>query len=110
MIDSGTTEAAHAAPPAISSMSEMAVSPASAASSNHFPFTSEISGIGLDVTALDTTFPPDVANSGGLQLGSDGVGSSRDSIRSSGQLWNFSLADLTADLTNLGGKVAHGIC
>nr|XP_009380517.1 PREDICTED: uncharacterized protein LOC103968895 isoform X1 [Musa acuminata subsp. malaccensis]XP_009380518.1 PREDICTED: uncharacterized protein LOC103968895 isoform X1 [Musa acuminata subsp. malaccensis]XP_009380519.1 PREDICTED: uncharacterized protein LOC103968895 isoform X1 [Musa acuminata subsp. malaccensis]XP_009380520.1 PREDICTED: uncharacterized protein LOC103968895 isoform X1 [Musa acuminata subsp. malaccensis]XP_018675564.1 PREDICTED: uncharacterized protein LOC103968895 isoform X1 [ len=98
----GTTEAAHTAPPAISSMSEMAVSPASAASSNHFPFSSEISGIGLDVTALDTTFPPDVVNSGGLQLGSDGVGTSRDSIRSSGQLWNFSLSDLTADLTNLG--------
>ncbi|KAJ8479686.1 hypothetical protein OPV22_023413 [Ensete ventricosum] len=98
----GTTEVAHTAPPAISPMSEMAVSPASAASSNHFPFSSEISGIGLDVTALDTSFPPDVANSGGLQLGSDGVGSSRDSIRSSGQLWNFSLSDLTADLTNLG--------
>ncbi|URE47302.1 hypothetical protein MUK42_01811 [Musa troglodytarum] len=96
-----TTEAAHTAPPAISSMSEMAVSPASAASSNRFPFSSEISGIGLDVMALDATFPPDVANSG-LQLGSDGVGSSRDSIRSSGQLWNFSLSDLTADLTNLG--------
>ncbi|RRT76970.1 hypothetical protein B296_00024499 [Ensete ventricosum] len=93
----------------------MAVSPASAASSNHFPFTSEISGIGLDVTALDTSFPPDVANSGGLQLGSDGVGSSRDSIRSSGQLWNFSLSDLTADLTNLGveeyfADVATGSC
>ncbi|WOL08281.1 hypothetical protein Cni_G17034 [Canna indica] len=100
----GTNEAGHTAPPcsAISSMSEMAVSPASVASSNHFPFTPEISGIGMDASALDTTFPSDVANSGGLHLGSDGVGPSRDSIRSLGQLWNFSLSDLTADLTNLG--------
>ncbi|CAL4900464.1 unnamed protein product [Urochloa decumbens] len=37
---------------------------------------------------------------GPLQLGPDGT--SRDSIRSLGQLWNFSLSDLTADLTSLG--------
>lgn len=74
---------------------DMAVSPASAASSNHFPFTpSEMSGIGLDTTALDAAFTSDVATAGGLP------GSSRGS-RSLGQLWNFSLSDLTADLTNL---------
>lgn len=109
MIDSGTTEATHTAPPCSASMSEMAVSPASVASSNHFPFTPEISGIGMDASALDTSFPSDVANSGELHLGPDGVGSSRDSIRSLGQLWNFSLSDLTADLTNLGGNAAPGI-
>ncbi|CAL9061624.1 uncharacterized protein LOC135617193 isoform X1 [Musa acuminata AAA Group] len=98
----GTTEATHTAPPCSASMSEMAVSPASVASSNHFPFTPEISGIGMDASALDTSFPSDVANSGELHLGPDGVGSSRDSIRSLGHLWNFSLSDLTADLTNLG--------
>ncbi|XP_009409420.2 uncharacterized protein LOC103991636 isoform X2 [Musa acuminata AAA Group] len=98
----GTTEATHTAPPCSASMSEMAVSPASVASSNHFPFTPEISGMGMDASALDTSFPSDVANSGELHLGPDGVGSSRDSIRSLGHLWNFSLSDLTADLTNLG--------
>ncbi|THU60662.1 hypothetical protein C4D60_Mb07t15150 [Musa balbisiana] len=102
----GTTEATHTAPPCSASMSEMAVSPASVASSNHFPFTPEISGIGMDASALDTSFPSDMANSGELHLGPDGVGSSRDSIRSLGQLWNFSLSDLTADLTNLGGNAA----
>lgn len=110
LIDSGTTEAAHMVPPcsAISSMSEMAVSPASVASSNHFPFTPEMSGIGMDPSALDTTYPPDATNSGGLQIGSDG-GPSRDSIRSLGQLWNFSLSDLTTELTSLGGNTALGI-
>ncbi|KAK8970303.1 hypothetical protein KSP40_PGU003096 [Platanthera guangdongensis] len=82
-------------------ITDMAVSPASAASSNHFPFTpSEISGIGMDTAALDATFASDVGTVEGLPDG--GVGSSRDSIRSLGQLWNFSLSDLTADLTNLG--------
>ncbi|XP_066162940.1 uncharacterized protein [Oryza sativa Japonica Group] len=81
--------------------SEMAVSPSSAASSNHAPFTpSEIPGITMDTSALDSTFVSDVENTGQLQLGPDG--SSRDSIRSLGQLWNFSLSDLTADLTSLG--------
>ncbi|XP_072998681.1 uncharacterized protein [Typha latifolia] len=106
VMDNGMSEAAPSVPPcsAMSSMSEMAVSPASVASSNHFPFTpSEISGLGMDASTLDATFASDVGNTGALQLGQDGgVGSSRDSIRSLGQLWNFSLSDLTADLTNLG--------
>ncbi|XP_042403068.1 uncharacterized protein LOC121992640 isoform X1 [Zingiber officinale] len=99
----GTPEVAHATPPCgtISSMSEMALSPASAASSNHFPFTPEMSGIGMDATALESTFPSDATHTGGLQLGSDD-GHPRDGTRSLGQLWNFSLSDLTADFSNLG--------
>jgi hypothetical protein len=56
----------------------------------------------MDVSALDSAFGSDVGNPGSLQLGPDG--SSRDFNRSFGQLWNFSLSDLTADLTSLGGK------
>lgn len=86
---------------AMPSMSEVAISPASVASSGHFPFTtSEISGTSVDTSALDTAFTSDVANSVGLQLGAD---SGRDSLRSLANIpWNFSLSDLTADLTNLG--------
>lgn len=101
-------EAAPAAPPcgAMSSMSEMAVSPTSVASSNHFPFTpTEISGMGMDASMLDAAFTSDVGNASSLQLGPDGgVGSSRDSGRSLGQLWNFSLSDLAVDMSNLGGN------
>lgn len=95
---------------AMSSISEMAVSPASVASSGHFPFTpSDISGMGVDSSALDTAFTSDVASSVGLQLGPDGgSGNSRDSLRSLAQIpWNFSLSDLTADLSNLGGNLAN---
>ncbi|KAG0463951.1 hypothetical protein HPP92_019595 [Vanilla planifolia] len=98
-----THEAAPLAAPCsvVSTVTDMAVSPASVASSNHFPFTqSEMSGMGMDTAALDANFTADVAAAGGLPDG--GIGSSRDSIRSLSQLWNFSLSDLTADLTNLG--------
>ncbi|CAL9119422.1 unnamed protein product [Musa textilis] len=92
------------APCAISSLSEMAASPASVASDNHFPFTpSEISGMGLDASTLETTLTSDVASMGELQLSQDGtIGSSRDSLGSLGPLWNFSITDLTTDLANLG--------
>lgn len=93
---------------AMSSLSEMAVSPTSVASSGHFPFTaSEISGMGVDTSALDSAFTSDVANSVGLQLAQDnGEGNSRDSLRSLAQIpWSFSLSDLTADLSNLGGNL-----
>lgn len=96
---------------AMSAMSDMALSPTSAASSGHFPFTaSEISGMGVDSSALDTAFTSDVASSVGLQLAPDGgVGNSRDSIRSLDQIpWSFSLSDLTADLSNLGDLGALG--
>ena len=87
-------------------MSDIHISPTSVASSDHFPFTaSEISGMGVDTSALDTAFQSDVGSSIGLQLPPDGgAGNSKDSLRSLGQIpWNFSLSDLTADLSNLGG-------
>uniref|UniRef100_A0A1J3E0M4 Uncharacterized protein n=2 Tax=Noccaea caerulescens TaxID=107243 RepID=A0A1J3E0M4_NOCCA len=95
----------------MSSMSEMPVSPTSVASSGHFPFAaSDISGMGMDTSALDSAFTSDVATSVGLQLGPDGgAGSSRDSLRPFDQIpWNFSLSDLTADLSNLGDLGALG--
>lgn len=88
-------------------MSEVPVSPTSVASSGHFPFSaSEISGIGAEASTLETAFTADVANSVGLQLPGDGTdGNSRDSFRSLDQIqWNFSLTDLTADLSNFGGN------
>ncbi|KAJ8476618.1 hypothetical protein OPV22_020345 [Ensete ventricosum] len=89
---------------AISSMSEMVASPASMASNNHFPFVpSEISGMGLDASTLETTLTSDVASMEELQLGQDcAIGLSRDSLGSVGPLWNFSITDLAADLANLG--------
>lgn len=96
---------------ALSSMSEIPMSPTSVASSGHFPFSaSEISGIGAETSTLETAFTSDVANSVGLQLAPDGTdGISRDSFRSLDQIqWNFSLSDLTADLSNLGDLGALG--
>lgn len=116
------TAAADAIPPvppssAMTSISEMPVSPASVVSSTHFPFSaSEMSGMGMDTSALDTTFTSDVATSVGLQLVQDaGPGNSRDSLRSIDQIqWTFSLSDLTEDLSNLGGipcfTVGHNLC
>ncbi|KAM3358961.1 hypothetical protein P3S68_021894 [Capsicum galapagoense] len=104
VIDTNVSDVAAAGAPS-NAMSDMAVSPTSVASSGHFPFTaSEISGMGVDTSALDAAFPSDVASSVGLQLPPDnGVGNSRDSLRSLAQIpWNFSLSDLTADLSNLG--------
>ncbi|KAJ7951294.1 hypothetical protein O6P43_027367 [Quillaja saponaria] len=109
MMDSSAPDMAPVIPPngAMSSMSEMPVSPTSVASSGHFPFTaSEILGMGVDTSALDTAFTSDVASSVGLQLAPDGgAGMSRslDQIQ-----WNFSLSDLTADLSNLGDLGALG--
>lgn len=106
-MDSNAADVTHAVPPT-AAMSEMPVSPTSVASSGNFPFTaSDMSGMGVDTSALDSAFTADVASSVGLQLGPDnGVGNSRDSLRSLDQIqWNFSLTDLTADLSNLGGKL-----
>lgn len=106
VMENNSAEVAPVVPPssAMSSMSDMPVSPTSVASSGHFPFTaSDMSGMGVDTSALDTAFTSDVASSVGLQLGPDGgAGHSRslDQIQ-----WNFSLSDLTADLSNLGGKL-----
>ncbi|CAI9097100.1 OLC1v1033423C2 [Oldenlandia corymbosa var. corymbosa] len=107
VIDSATPDVPPAIAPnsAMSSMSEMPVSPTSVASSGHFPFTaSEISAMGVDTSGLDSAFTSDVASSVGLQLPPDnGNGNSRDPLRSWAQIpWNLSLSDLTADLSNLG--------
>ncbi|KAK1286536.1 hypothetical protein QJS10_CPB20g02025 [Acorus calamus] len=107
VMDNGHDNIAPAAPPCngMSSMSEMAVSPTSVASSGHFPFTpAEISEIGVDTSALDAGFTSDVVSSDPLQLGLDvGPGFSRDSIRSLPPIpWNFSLSDLAGDLDDLG--------
>ena len=109
VIEGTSAEAAPVIPPnsGMSSMSDMPISPTSVASSGHFPFSaSEIPGMGVEASALDTAFQSDVANSIGLQLPSDGGnGNSKDSLRSLAQIpWNFSLTDLTADLSNLGGN------
>lgn len=101
VMDHSAPDMAPVIPP--NGVSEMPVSPASVASSGHFPFTaSEISGMGTDTSALDTAFTSDVASSVGLQLapdGGNGISRSLDQIQ-----WNFSLSDLTADLPNLGGN------
>ncbi|XP_022770563.1 uncharacterized protein LOC111313939 isoform X2 [Durio zibethinus] len=107
VMDNNVTDVTPAVPPTttMSSMSELPVSPTSVASSGNYPFTaSDMSGMGVDTSALDSAFTTDVASSVGLQLGPDnGAGSTRDSLRSLDQIqWNFSLTDLTADLSNLG--------
>lgn len=93
----------------VSSMTDMSLSPGSAMSSGPFPFNStDISGIGTNLMPLDVPFlSGDTGGPNGvgtLQVVPDvGGGSLRDSLRSLGQLpRNFSLSDLTADLTNVG--------
>ncbi|CAA7023100.1 unnamed protein product [Microthlaspi erraticum] len=85
-------------------VSEMAVSPASVASSGHFPFAA--SDLAMDSSVLDSGFTSDVGGEGG----GGAAGSSRDSLRSFDHQipWNFSLSDLTADLSNLGDLGALG--
>ncbi|PSS26282.1 Zinc finger protein like [Actinidia chinensis var. chinensis] len=110
VMNSSAADVPLAIPPS-SAMSDMAVSPPSVASTGHFPFTaSEISGMGVDTSGLDTAFTSDVTSSVGLLLPPDnGAGNSRDSLRSLAQIpWNFSLSDLTADLSNLGDLGALG--
>ncbi|KAL2478697.1 hypothetical protein Fot_47711 [Forsythia ovata] len=114
VIDTNGTDAL-AMPPnnAMLSMTDMTVSPTSVASTGHFPFSaSEISSMGIETSALDMAFTSDVASSLGLQLQADnGSGNSRDSLSSWTQIpWNFSLSDLTADLSNLGDLGAIGNC
>ncbi|XP_042059982.1 uncharacterized protein LOC121804490 isoform X1 [Salvia splendens] len=110
VIGTNTADVSPMMPPnnAMSSISDIPISPTSVASSGHFPFSA--SDMGVDASALDTAFTSDVASSVGLQLPPDnGVGNSRDSLRSLAQIpWNFSLSDLTADLSNLGDLGALG--
>ncbi|KAM7472299.1 hypothetical protein LguiA_010482 [Lonicera macranthoides] len=109
VIDGSAADVKPSLPPG-SSMSEMPLSPTSVASSGHFPFTASEIEMGVDTSALDSAFTSDVASSVGLQLAPDnGANNSRDSLRSLGQIpWNFSLSDLTADLSNLGDLGALG--
>lgn len=100
MLNSGILEATPGAPQC---MTEIAVT-SSVASSNHFPFSPSEIPTGVDASTLDTNFTSDVLSNGGLQLGADGVTSSRDSIGSLGQLWG--LSDLTTDFAHLGGKLS----
>lgn len=106
IMDDSTTNVQHVIPPGsvTSPISDMAVSSTSLASSGHFPFTPDMSGLGVDTSPLDTAFTSDVACTVGLQLGPDnGAGNARDSLTSLAQIpWNFSLSDLTADLANMG--------
>lgn len=81
--------------------SEMAVSPSSAMSSNHVSFTPDISGMDVDASIVNATFGDDLGNGGPLQIGPNGG----DSSSLGQQIWDFSLSDLSADLTNLGGNV-----
>ncbi|MFQ6633413.1 hypothetical protein Gotur_010683 [Gossypium turneri] len=113
VMDSNASDVMPAVPPTtvMSSMSEMPLSCTSVASSGSFPFSaSDMSGMGVDTSALDSAFTTDVASSVGLQLGQDNeAGNSRDSFRPLDQIqWNFSLTDLTADLSNLGDLGALG--
>ncbi|GKV49985.1 hypothetical protein SLEP1_g56703 [Rubroshorea leprosula] len=65
-MDNNASDVAHSIPPstAMSFMSDMPVSPTSAAPGGHFPFTtSDISGMGVDTSALDTAFTTDVTSS-----------------------------------------------
>ncbi|KAJ4955336.1 hypothetical protein NE237_012119 [Protea cynaroides] len=106
VMENSVAEVAPVIPPC-NTMSEIAVSP-TVAFSGHFPFTpTEISGMDVETLALDTTFTPDVTSSVGLQLGPDcGAGNSRDFLQSLVQSpGNFSLSDLTDDLSNLGDLV-----
>uniref|UniRef100_A0A0E0DNB4 Uncharacterized protein n=1 Tax=Oryza meridionalis TaxID=40149 RepID=A0A0E0DNB4_9ORYZ len=82
--------------------SEMAVSPSSAMSSNHVSFTPDISGMDVDASTVNATFGDDLGNGGPLQIGPNGG----DSSSLGQQIWDFSLSDLSADLTNLGDLAA----
>jgi uncharacterized protein (TIGR01589 family) len=100
IMENKTHETAHAATAGSAMSCEMAVSPSSAMSSNnHASFTpSEISGMCVDETAANATFGAHVGNGGPLQIGPDAA----DGSSLGQQIWDFSLSDLSADLTNLG--------
>uniref|UniRef100_A0A7N1A8X8 Uncharacterized protein n=1 Tax=Kalanchoe fedtschenkoi TaxID=63787 RepID=A0A7N1A8X8_KALFE len=99
MVDTSSGDVAPAMPQngVASSISDMQMSTTSIASSGHFPFSaSDISGMAVDTSVLDATFTSDVGSTVGLQL-PDANSRSFDQLT-----WNFSLSDLTADLSNLG--------
>lgn len=94
----------HSPSQVISTMNDMSLSPTSVMSSGPFAINSaDICGIGMP---LDGNFPsgdnPGPSGIGTLDMGPDGEsGGVRDSLKSLSQLpRNFSLSDLTADLTH----------
>ncbi|KAF6173550.1 hypothetical protein GIB67_042680 [Kingdonia uniflora] len=90
-------------------MSEVAISPASVASSRQFPFTpSDILQIGIDTSTLDTTFMSDVASPVGLHLEMGNEhGNEGDSFESFCDIpWNLSLSESTDGLLIMGGNLA----
>lgn len=94
--------------PASGIKTEMLSSPVSVASNGQFPFTpSEISGLGVDTSALDSAFTSHLANLERLGIGPDGgTRWPKEAHRSSGQsTWNFGLFDSTAEWPNLQGKM-----
>jgi uncharacterized protein (TIGR01589 family) len=78
-------------------------SPASLASNGQFPFTpSEISGLRMDTSVIDSTYSSHLENSEELQLGPDVTGQPKEFLQLLGQNpWNPSLSDVTADWSNL---------
>ncbi|GAA0171783.1 hypothetical protein LIER_41220 [Lithospermum erythrorhizon] len=97
LIDSGATGAPPIMPQSgtMPPVSEMPLSPTSVSSSGRFPFSaSEISGMGADASALDAAFTSDM-----VLPPENGAATTRSFDQIS---WNFSLSDLTADLSNLG--------
>ncbi|KAF6153487.1 hypothetical protein GIB67_027354 [Kingdonia uniflora] len=92
-----------------SAMLNVATSPASVASSRQFSFTpSDILGIGIDTSTLDTTFMSDVASPIGLhlELGNE-HGNDGNSLESFCDIpWNLSLSELTDGSLILGGNLA----
>ncbi|CAN6349378.1 unnamed protein product [Urochloa humidicola] len=99
IMENKTHETAHVATAGSAMSSDMVVSPSSAMSSNHVSFTpSEISGMCVDESSTNAAFGADVGNGGPLQIGPDAA----DGSSLGRQIWDFSLSDLSADLTNLG--------
>lgn len=82
-------------------------SPASLASNGQFPFTpSEISGLRMDTSVIDSTYSSHLENSEELQLGPDVTGQPKEFLQLLGQNpWNPSLSDVTADWSNLQGEM-----
>ncbi|GLJ38721.1 hypothetical protein SUGI_0789170 [Cryptomeria japonica] len=89
---------------AISTMNDMSLSPTSVMSSSPFPFNpTDMSGMGMSMDGnLSSGDAPGPSGIGALNMVTDGEnGGVRDSLKSLCQLpRNFSLSDLTADLTH----------
>lgn len=84
------------------------MSPTAVGSNGQFSFpSSDMSGMNVDASAVDSTFTSEIACSEGLTLGPDGeTGDSKESFGSLAHIpWNFSVSDLMANLTHMEGKI-----